>query len=316
MVDDAVGRRRGRHVGGGAAGGGRHRLRVRRPRRGLPGPGAGPVRPLRPAPCHQRPPRRPLPAPLRRVGPGALVRPQGHAVLPRHRHRPHRHPEGGLAGELPPRPAEPPGDHAGPAAHPRGLRRVPLDRRAVPALRLLPRERLRRRPPPGAGRAGQGPHRSAGLPPRGAAGWRLPVPRRSPQQPRLRHRRVQDRLAPALRPGRGDPCRRRRRAGLRELHRRRRDGPHRARLLQLRGRQRGHHLREPRRTRRPPPPEHLRGQPRRVLRARLRHQVEAVRQIRGDSPNPVPDAKVSFVSSGPFVVPASSVVFGTDEALG
>jgi acetyl-CoA acetyltransferase len=44
--------------------------------------------------------------------------------------------------------------------------------------------------------------------------------------------------------------------------------------------------------------------------------LEAVRQIRGDSPNPVPGAKVSFVSSGPMVVPASNALFGTEEALG
>ena len=44
--------------------------------------------------------------------------------------------------------------------------------------------------------------------------------------------------------------------------------------------------------------------------------VEAVRQIRGESFNQVADAKVSFVSSGPMVIPASNVIFGTEEALG
>jgi acetyl-CoA acetyltransferase len=45
-------------------------------------------------------------------------------------------------------------------------------------------------------------------------------------------------------------------------------------------------------------------------------QLEAVRQIRGTSPNQVPDVDVSFVSSGPLVVPASNLVFGSTEALG
>jgi hypothetical protein len=44
--------------------------------------------------------------------------------------------------------------------------------------------------------------------------------------------------------------------------------------------------------------------------------IEAARQIRGDSPNPVPDAKVSFVNAGPMVEVASSLIFGSEEALG
>jgi acetyl-CoA acetyltransferase len=44
--------------------------------------------------------------------------------------------------------------------------------------------------------------------------------------------------------------------------------------------------------------------------------VEAVRQVRGDSPNPVPGACVSFVNAGPMVEVASSAIFGTAEALG
>ena len=44
--------------------------------------------------------------------------------------------------------------------------------------------------------------------------------------------------------------------------------------------------------------------------------VEAVRQARGDSPNQVPDVKVSFVNAGPMVEVASAAVFGTEEALG
>ena len=45
-------------------------------------------------------------------------------------------------------------------------------------------------------------------------------------------------------------------------------------------------------------------------------QIEAVRQIRGTSTNQVPDVDVSLVSSGPLVVPASNLIFGSKEALG
>jgi acetyl-CoA acetyltransferase len=48
----------------------------------------------------------------------------------------------------------------------------------------------------------------------------------------------------------------------------------------------------------------------------LELHLEAVRQLRGESVNQVPGAAVSFVSSGPFVAPASSVLFGTGEVLG
>lgn len=43
--------------------------------------------------------------------------------------------------------------------------------------------------------------------------------------------------------------------------------------------------------------------------------VEAVRQIRGESPNQVPDAAVSFVSSGPMVTPTSSVIYGSLDVV-
>jgi hypothetical protein len=48
----------------------------------------------------------------------------------------------------------------------------------------------------------------------------------------------------------------------------------------------------------------------------LELQLEAVRQIRGESPNQVPDAKVALVNSGPMVTPASNMILGTREALG
>ena len=43
--------------------------------------------------------------------------------------------------------------------------------------------------------------------------------------------------------------------------------------------------------------------------------IEAIRQVRGDSPNQVPDAKVSFVNAGPMVEVVSSAIFGTAEVL-
>ena len=47
----------------------------------------------------------------------------------------------------------------------------------------------------------------------------------------------------------------------------------------------------------------------------LELQIEAVRQLRGTSPNPVPDAEISMVCAGPMVTPVSSVIFGTEAAL-
>jgi acetyl-CoA acetyltransferase len=47
----------------------------------------------------------------------------------------------------------------------------------------------------------------------------------------------------------------------------------------------------------------------------LELQVEAVRQLRGTSPNPVPGAEVSMVCAGPMVTPVSSVIFGTEATL-
>lgn len=43
--------------------------------------------------------------------------------------------------------------------------------------------------------------------------------------------------------------------------------------------------------------------------------IEAVRQIRGQSTSQVPDAKVSMVISGPMVTPVSACIFGTEETL-
>lgn len=43
-------------------------------------------------------------------------------------------------------------------------------------------------------------------------------------------------------------------------------------------------------------------------------QIEAVRQVRGDSSNQVPDADVSLVISGPMVTPATDLLFGSAAA--
>jgi acetyl-CoA acetyltransferase len=47
----------------------------------------------------------------------------------------------------------------------------------------------------------------------------------------------------------------------------------------------------------------------------LELQIEAVRQLRGQSPNPVPGARVAMVISGPMVTPVSSMILGTEEVL-
>jgi acetyl-CoA acetyltransferase len=47
----------------------------------------------------------------------------------------------------------------------------------------------------------------------------------------------------------------------------------------------------------------------------LELQIEAVRQLRGESPNQVPGARVALVISGPMVTPVSSMILGTDAAL-
>ena len=47
----------------------------------------------------------------------------------------------------------------------------------------------------------------------------------------------------------------------------------------------------------------------------LELQVEGVRQLRGQSSNQVPGAKVSLVVSGPMVIPATDVLFGTEETV-
>jgi acetyl-CoA acetyltransferase len=47
----------------------------------------------------------------------------------------------------------------------------------------------------------------------------------------------------------------------------------------------------------------------------LELQIEAVRQLRGESSNQVPGARVAMVISGPMVTPVSSMILGTGDAL-
>jgi acetyl-CoA acetyltransferase len=47
----------------------------------------------------------------------------------------------------------------------------------------------------------------------------------------------------------------------------------------------------------------------------LELQIEAVRQLRGQSPNPVPGARIAMVISGPMVTPVSSMILATEGAL-
>jgi acetyl-CoA acetyltransferase len=47
----------------------------------------------------------------------------------------------------------------------------------------------------------------------------------------------------------------------------------------------------------------------------LELNVEAVRQIRGTSPNQVPGAEVSLVGSGPMVTPVSDMIVGAESTL-
>jgi hypothetical protein len=47
----------------------------------------------------------------------------------------------------------------------------------------------------------------------------------------------------------------------------------------------------------------------------LELQLEAIRQIRGQSTAQVPDAAVSMVCSGPLVTPVSSLIFGSEATL-
>jgi acetyl-CoA acetyltransferase len=47
----------------------------------------------------------------------------------------------------------------------------------------------------------------------------------------------------------------------------------------------------------------------------LELQIEAVRQLRGQSSNPVPGAGVAMVISGPMVTPVSSMLIGTEDVL-
>ena len=109
--------------------------------------------------------------------------------------------------------------------------------------------------------------------------------------------------------------RRRRGAELRELHRRRADEPGRARLLQGRGGQRLPHAGEPDGAAGKLPLNTCGGNLAECYMHGLELQIEAVRQIRGQSTSQVPDADVAMVISGPMVTPVSSMILGSEATL-
>jgi hypothetical protein len=43
--------------------------------------------------------------------------------------------------------------------------------------------------------------------------------------------------------------------------------------------------------------------------------IEAVRQVRGDSPNQAPNSDVSMMTAGPMIPPVSSLIFGSESTL-
>jgi hypothetical protein len=47
----------------------------------------------------------------------------------------------------------------------------------------------------------------------------------------------------------------------------------------------------------------------------LELQIEAIRQVRGQSTAQVPDVDVSMVCSGPMVTPVSSCIFGSEATV-
>jgi acetyl-CoA acetyltransferase len=47
----------------------------------------------------------------------------------------------------------------------------------------------------------------------------------------------------------------------------------------------------------------------------LELQIEAVRQLRGQSTSQVPDAEVSLAIAGPMVTPVSTILFGSEATL-
>ena len=154
LLQHAVGRRRRRRLGGGGQRRRRGRGGLRRLRRRLPRARPGPV------PALRRRARRAATVageagahvPVRAHVAGPALRDAGDALHARAR-RPPRGAAGDRAGVVPPRAGEPARGHARPAADRGDVRRLALDRRAVPALRLLPGERRRRRARPRLRRA-------------------------------------------------------------------------------------------------------------------------------------------------------------------
>ena len=45
------------------------------------------------------------------------------------------------------------------------------------------------------------------------------------------------------------------------------------------------------------------------------HRVSAIRQLRGESPNQVPDARLSLMTGGPGDTAVSSALLGSEDTL-
>ena len=170
LLEHAVGRRRRRRLGGGGQRGGRGGARAT--------PTASWSSGRSPRASSSASARRRPAAPSR--GEAALTFPYG-LISPAQRFamrvmrfmHDHGVQPGGAAGDraglVSPRAGQPARRHARAAAHRGGLRRLALDRRALPPLRLLHGERRRRRAGAGVGRARARPARSR---PRTSSAWR------------------------------------------------------------------------------------------------------------------------------------------------
>ncbi len=197
------------------------------------------------------------------------------------------------------------------------VRRVALDRRAVPPVRLLPGERRRRRD--GAGRRPSGPSdfdhppcyvlaAVSGSQHRAGA----PV-HNTPEYASSSFTTVAPRLYDMAQVGAG---RRRRAAELRELHRRRDDEHRRARLLQAATRST---TSSPSKNLLAPsgklPLNTSGGNLAECYMHGLGLNIEAVRQIWGQSTRRCPAPTSRWCAPGPMVTPVSSSIFGSEATL-
>ena len=220
------------------------------------------------------------------------------------------------AGVLPSRAGQSARGDARPAAQRGGLRRLALDRRAVPAVRLLHGERRRRRARPRLGRARPRSAPAAGVPARRRPGLGVPQRRARPQRADLCLVELHHGGAAPVGDGRPRSEGRLRRAELRELHRRRAHEPGRARLLRAGGSQRvpGPSKISPRRA------VACRSTPAAAISPSATCMASSCRSRRcvscAGSPRTRCRARAwRLVISGPMVTPVSSMILGTEDAL-